>query len=62
MIQRTLETKKERHNTIQDKRTTGYIIAYIEPQGLVHRWICRIIQTFAAADGGDDDDDDDGTR
>ena len=21
----------------QDKRTTGYIIAYIEPQGLVHR-------------------------
>ena len=28
-----------KHNSIQDKRTTGYIIAYIEPQGLVHRWL-----------------------
>ena len=27
----------------QDKRTTGYIIAYIEPQGLVHRYDCRRI-------------------
>ena len=29
-------SKSTRH-LIQDKRTTGYIIAYIEPQGLVHR-------------------------
>ena len=30
---------------IQDKRTTGYIIAYIEPQGLVHRSRLNILQT-----------------
>ena len=31
------------HILNQDKRTTGYIIAYIEPQGLVHRYDSRRI-------------------